>query len=132
MIKANELRLGNRLNLDDLDIDTGKWHERIIEVTYRDIHNLLHGHNMVKEAYNPIPLTEEILLKCGFDYDEEEKDYCITNNLGHKYGVHISNKNCALILYSITDWQIASNFKYLHQLQNLYFALTGEELEVNL
>jgi len=26
---------------------------------------------------------------------------------------------------------ISENIKYLHQLQNLYFALTGQELEIN-
>ena len=40
-IKAEELRLGNKIYMDDLDISTGKWHQKIIDVGYRDIYNLI-------------------------------------------------------------------------------------------
>lgn len=71
------------------------------------------------EAIKPIPLTEEILLKCGYKL-VRENHYGV---LGH------------LI------WNIENRFycdkngvqiKYVHQLQNLYFALTNEELIINL
>ena len=32
--------------------------------------------------------------------------------------------------YFICDCPIDCNIKFVHQLQNLYFALTGEELEI--
>lgn len=32
----------------------------------------------------------------------------------------------------LREWTIGKPFKYLHQLQNVYFALEGEELTVNL
>jgi len=65
----------------------------------------------------PIPLTEEWLL--NFGYTKEDSNFW---NLGHivwEYdgGVFICNKN------GIT-------LKYVHQLQNLYFALTGRELTI--
>lgn len=69
----------------------------------------------------PIELTEGILLKCGFipcsiiDNHFNISGMCIwkCNDmfLCDKNGVHI---------------------KYLHQLQNLYFALTNEELNIQL
>lgn len=73
----------------------------------------------------PIPLTEEWLLKFGFkkvksDYEEAETwdfyfgilYFDMANN-----SVKINGQYC---LYNIPE--------HVHQLQNLYFALTGEEL----
>jgi len=73
-----------------------------------------------------IPLTEEWLLNFGFEkqgiyyfkdyffgiYDDLS-EVCLWND-----GEQIGYKN--------------ENIKYIHQLQNLYFALTNEELTVNL
>jgi hypothetical protein len=78
-------------------------------------------------GYNPcsIPLTEEWLVKFGFklpayswigdkfhlsEWDRYPLNWCVA-----------MNKNNAIVV---------SKLKYVHQLQNLYFALTGEELEL--
>ena len=72
----------------------------------------------------PIPLTEEWLLKFGFKKDtfgSWKRDNCL-------YWI---DKDGGVL-------QIASGFaaiinapcQYAHQLQNLYFALTGNELEL--
>ena len=74
----------------------------------------------------PIPITEDILLKLGF-----EKGF-------HRYGL----ENCGLKCHkSLKEkhWVISQGFgiqftelteiQYLHQLQNLFFSLTGEELK---
>lgn len=77
----------------------------------------------------PIPLSEEVLLKCGF-----EKTY-----YGFKYNVNISlhfvvkNNEIYLGYFDDDDWcRIGKPIKHLHQLQNLFYDLTGEELEVSL
>lgn len=75
----------------------------------------------------PIPLTEEILLKCGF----EKPAYSFNGDIFHltewdKYPLNwcvAMNKNGAVLVEKL---------KYLHQLQNLYFALTGKELDIDL
>lgn len=65
----------------------------------------------------PIELTEEILLKCGFsEYDLEIGRIILTEDGG----------------FIITRLSQNVILKTLHQLQNLYFALTNEELEINL
>jgi len=65
----------------------------------------------------PIPLTEEWLLKFGFD------------DLG-TYGYGRGNFHICLheneFYFSINNRKVF--IKHVHQLQNLYFALTGEEL----
>ena len=76
---------------------------------------------------SPIPLTEEILLKCGFD--ENMVLSTIEGEIRY-YGdgdINIGGEDsCTLGMVYI------AKCKYLHQLQNLYFALTGKELEVEL
>ena len=72
---------------------------------------------------NPIELTEDILLKCGF------VNYEIFKNTWAYNGIEL------YILNGIISFELMNNsleIKYLDQLQNLYFALTGKELEVNL
>lgn len=80
---------------------------------------------------NPIELTPAILERwCGFE------------NLGNIFeidGWHgISVMQCYLngitfyhLITSPENVVISKDFDYLHQLQNIYFALTGEELKIN-
>lgn len=73
-----------------------------------------------------IELTEEILLKCGFYYDTDYLTFCIstcTIQLDY-YG----NEGYMCIIFGEDLYLI----KHLHQLQNLYYALTNEELNVQL
>jgi len=69
-------------------------------------------------AYSPIQLTPEILEKCGLInnkiFPEIEYFTLVDGSL------HFEDR------YTCVD------VKYLHQLQNLYFALTGVELNVQL
>ena len=67
--------------------------------------------------FEPIPLTEEWLLKFGF------------KKIGNRYGNGHKRK---VILNKQFYHSIAGYIKYVHQLQNLYFALTQTELEYDL
>jgi hypothetical protein len=79
------------------------------------------------DAINPIPLTPEILEKAGFvqqSFFVGKINYWIKGN----------------IVYSSIDNQIELNnpnvflckCSHVHQLQNIIYSLTGEELEINL
>jgi hypothetical protein len=73
------------------------------------------------EEIEPIPLTEEWLLKFGFHLDSY-KNFELNN-------ININRLNFKLTIFEDDDWyDIPIKTKYVHQLQNLYFALTGEEL----
>lgn len=75
----------------------------------------------------PIPLTEELLLKCGFRqalFDE----FVIDNSpVTFTIGKNHNGVFCADFGYG----RGALHCERLHQLQNLIFALTGEELQIN-
>ena len=95
-------------------------------------------YNYPKDYYEPITITEEILLKLGFKAEIEDiinrkfyilrlKGYCIdinewSNTIGRDYGIHIDNLSCDSIL--------GADIQYVHQLQNYIFDATGEELDV--
>lgn len=74
----------------------------------------------------PIPLTEEWLLKLGF-----EKSNRI--DLGELKPCYVMFSLALMIRHNsfFIDW-IGGNteLKYVHQLQNLYHALTGLELQI--
>ena len=76
------------------------------------------------EDIQPIPLTPEMLEKAGWRL-LFEKTY--ENN---KFDIWLSeSKNGG---YTFTSRPDGGKLLYfLHQLQNLYFALTGEELRIN-
>jgi hypothetical protein len=115
-MKANELRIGNIVlrkeflhsNLENCRFDK-------IVVTHNDI-NACHIYN---RHFEPIPLTEEWLLKFGFVTNPYEDRY-------EKGTIHIE---CDKTKGATYLWiENMPHIKYVHQLQNLYFALTGEEL----
>lgn len=108
-MEASELRVGNYIRNDVQGIN--------FQVNSVVIHRLCFGDS---EGYAPIELTEEILLKCGF----EEK-----NSILEKDGIRLFKIRD---LYFRGNFPIKADVRYLHQLQNLYFALTGEELNVQL
>lgn len=130
MIQAKELRIGNLISVKD---ENDVWNPK--EATTRDIFNLLSAHDIVKACYEPIPITEELLLKFGFEkvsvagwVSMGENYYRIgefvietKERLGFSYEWHKKFKDSA---------KYVTVFKYVHELQNLHFALTGKELQL--
>lgn len=71
--------------------------------------------------YHPIPLTPQVLEKCGFKnteynvYKKGKFEFYKDHTTGTSY-------------YPGLPPETATKFKYVHQLQNLHFAITNEEL----
>ncbi len=72
----------------------------------------------------PIPLTEEWLIKAGFEKD----DYPNTFVLSIEYIYVELTVFKGVISFRTSDDNVV--LKYVHQLQNLYFVLTDQELEL--
>jgi hypothetical protein len=123
MIKANEYREGilvldvapydkvHRVDLNMIINALGKWYQ-----------------------YRGIPLTPEWMERCGF----VRKSYGQASAIhGDNYwgldGVHIVEEYISAhwaYLFKYNDGSI--EVIHLHQLQNLYFALTSEELQIKM
>lgn len=123
MIKANELRIGNYVryygNNDILkiaNIDTRKrkgWSNGyIIEESEKELNKT------AISALEPIKLTEEWLIKFRF---ENIKNRWFHDELNLKI-----IKSEGFYMTCITE-----ELKFVHQLQNIFFALTGNELSLS-
>lgn len=133
-MKASELRIGNLVMIkNDLLPETNGKIYRVLGIEEKNDYEFEEStgvvslcpinpdwrrYNQFDEFVEPIPLTEEWLLKFGFKkrYKAFAKgDFTFIENSGMAYKL------------SIVD----NMPKYVHQLQNLYFALTGEELTLS-
>lgn len=72
-------------------------------------------------SYEPIPLTEEWLLKFGFEKIGGWDDY--EGYIKDEVEIALNEK------YPFENY-LQKELKHVHQLQNLYFALTGKELTI--
>lgn len=114
-MKASELRIGNIVE------------QGIIELI---VSSLIQVRDTIyeSEVIEPIPLTEEWLLKFGFDFSIDTwylKGFAIwETECGDKKGNEYMGFFYELREVGMMDREI----KYVHELQNLHFALTGEEL----
>lgn len=125
MIKANELRIGNWVYADDSDIWIDKAKNKPIQITIDDFEDTEHMY--------PIRLTPEILEKAGFVKHISIFDTIYFDINLNKYDYLRLIPDDESCICSLNDAiQLAPYMKHLHQLQNLYFALTGEELNINL
>lgn len=131
MLKASELRTGNYLAIGD-DLRRDLHYDQISAI--KDFYKVMNIDEQCQDVVleldyeqvdfdlskvKPIPLTEEWLLKFGFDslgtYGFGIGKFHVVNRLG---------KWCFPINHELVY------LKHVHQLQNLYFALAGEELQI--
>ena len=121
MIAANELRIGNNVVWDNPILNI----KEQIQINCEDF-ELITNKNLGNK-YHPIPLTPEILEKCGFDSDWS---YDIPKYQKNNFIMFWDGETLSASFGHMVDLSVY--LKHLHQLQNLYYALTGEELTINL
>lgn len=135
-MEVKELRLGNLVLFDNENImelasinsdDTIRlWREKETDTTCGCFRL-----NRIK----PIPLTEEWLLKFGFTI--RDKNYSLNYGGESMRYAFLDNPKNIFILYfhgrhgfNVYESRRSEDYciQYVHQLQNLYFALTNKEL----
>jgi len=104
-MKANELRIGNYTLFNNF-----LQPERVVIVDGRFLLPFNKTESEINNYYQPIPLTKEWLLKLNCSNNFLRKDI-------EGYFVWFNGEKIYV--------------KYVHQLQNLYFALTGEDLSID-
>lgn len=152
-MKANEIRIGNIIT-----VDNPQFHPNLKDVpmVIKGIHTTERGYavklehlipsddifteySQLIQFINPIPLTEEILLKAGFEKESEDDKYgrvfLIPNT---KYIIRVVNYGnpqkvdfgYSLEISDNKDWCGIKRIYFLHDLQNTIFALTGEDIKI--
>lgn len=133
-MEINELRIGNYVSFHNVFY-------KIVEIEKDRV--LIEYHNGETDYchidyIDPIELTEDVLLKIGF-----EKVYTVPHNrlrLCVKNGNEITRISYDFLFDDITRLEIMGNgdslnkrnIKYLHELQNTYYCLTNQEIEIKL
>lgn len=135
-MKAQELRIGNLLSYDGTVVQVSNTGSNGFETTKDGV---LYG-SCNLESYDPIELTEQWLIDFGFKRENRS-----TISADFWKGINPLTKDWLFSLIWIYDYE--KNHPYplkgypfykngyfeithVHQLQNLYFALTGEELQL--
>lgn len=122
MIKAQELRLGN------LVLDYGI----IVPVNHLMLSRLVGIEDEGKKCINlsPILITEDWLVKFGFRKCSGSRTYekfPVQVHFGDDGRLYVTLEFDSTVTGS---YSYDTDCEYVHQLQNLYYALTGEELTI--
>jgi len=135
-MKPNELRVGN-------------WYKSVkfgvpVHCTFSDFYELeimadgsKVDEDIVWRMFEPIVLDYEWAEKLGFSHGYD-------NWMDIKFGIYWEYKSTELSVNVVSGYcylasveghfspaYLGSKINYVHQLQNLYFALTGQELTIN-
>ncbi|MCW3106969.1 MAG: hypothetical protein JWQ09_1475 [Segetibacter sp.] len=152
MIRAEELRIGNLVSwnpkllnptvtLPPMQIEVFSIMQDKISYVFPNIENRVEpfeddvvkmgNDDKVLQELEPITLTIDIVEETGFTEKGGllASKYFEKGDLQLKYtGEYFQRVSVTKLNTTVYDWPI----KHFHQLQNLYFALTGEELEIKL
>ena len=126
-MKATELRIGNWYS-SGIDMETGEQvHNQVVPDLYMNWH--------VNGCWaEPIPLTEEWLERFGFETECKWINDC--RAVKGDFYITLDHDGATVIGYPTSvgmrnKWMFVQDIEYVHQLQNLYFAITGVELTKN-
>jgi len=140
-MKTSELRIGNLINgiyyeyENDGDSEEIE-HTVVCKVVTLDVADMceypifVYSDEEIEHfsEFEGIDLTEEWLLKFGFNAKSVNHNFRIDSDIDFQ----ISSGQRVIETNERSSFYLENNFgtkiNYVHQLQNLYFALTGEEL----
>lgn len=86
----------------------------------------------------PVKLTKEILTKLGFElkdfeneFDGKTQGYCTNHYMFIKGVWHLGISRHGVFVSFIAYGNFLRKLEYVHELQNLYYTLTGDNLVFN-
>ncbi len=132
MISVRELRIGNIALCKS--VYTGEFELMVVDEIIPNKPYEYGVNGYTESLLKPIPLTEEILLKSGF----EKAEIPFKDGSGSLFGYTAKGMEAFVLKYNpfnpvcFTEYHYGKKIEHLHQLQNLFFDLTGKELEIHL
>ncbi|TFD96692.1 hypothetical protein E2605_07685 [Dysgonomonas capnocytophagoides] len=136
-MKANEIRIGNLFTISGFPMYIEAIFKDTVYLNFEGNEGDVWEENT--KDLEPIPLTEEILIKAGATKIEDDHVYLMlqdaaTHLILMKSGEHWYPSIEQEPEFSNFDSNIVAlnRIESVHQLQNLCFALTGEEIKIDL
>lgn len=137
VLAVRSLSIGNLLKRNGI----------VVTIDARSIFDIWNNDRIDKLGYEPIRLTEDWLLRLGFKKEEKSP----SKNHGNYYSIWLMDYKYSFsyaafredwgFYHSYTDALkdedndkfdfISCGIKYVHELQNLYYSLSHEELSLN-
>lgn len=123
-LDSHEIRLGNTYKIE---LGDGTYKSDLINLA--DLENLLDDD--LDDFYQAMEISEEWLIRFGFKpvFDMSYSFPEPYDNLELAYYGSINGCKKGWVITKL--FGLSNGIKYVHQLENLYFALTGEELTYN-
>jgi len=114
-LNAIEIRVGNNVsfNNDDIKLDGSLF--------------AMYLQNELDKPFYPIKLSDKWLTDFGFTKTEWDNNNSFRKMVGNNDYTIVFYSNCVCEIGDI----ITKEIEFVHQLQNLYYALTGVELSVS-
>lgn len=129
-MEAEEFRVGNYLYYRDEShlLQVSNIGSNGFETV--DENGLLYGSDDILD-YNPIPLTEQLLLDFGFENTQIGLFQIKVLSRG-SINIHTNRRDIKFVELGTTGHYLFGvvDVKFVHHLQNLYFSLTGKELRI--
>lgn len=137
---SNELRIGNLVY--PIELWDGEPYsvtaENLSESIYEsvDVNHEKRLVHILNGQIAPIPLTEEWLLTLGFEKIEREnyksRKWYLREDIPHaiRFNLQKATIGGQQVMSAHKNDACVQHIQYVHQLQNLYFALSGEEITV--
>ncbi|MBB6109732.1 hypothetical protein SAMN05421821_105150 [Mucilaginibacter lappiensis] len=128
---AQDLRLGNIVKGITTD------YCKVYSISYDDVSGIrFHSEGSTSSTWSggkgiePVELTEDWLIKFGLSKDEASSNGSVRYNFRYQrltINLHSDGEHPVFFEGNCITWVM-----FVHQLQNLYFVLTGEELTMQL
>lgn len=134
-MKGNDLRIGNWVKVNDPIFGVNTY--KVATIRDNGIITLNDNISCLVDNIEPIELTEDVLLKIGFEkisdcYVLQNEYICLAyykDSFKQELVAGVKRKGkCLCHINELKNYDI----KYLHELQNAYYIVTNEELEVEL
>ena len=119
MIQAKELRIGNLV------------FRKFYGKEDKEVREMILPYFSQLDRLEPIPVTKYWLFNLGLEYNKTWDRFTVFENDAFSLYASFDDINGFQIWFENAFAECPLNIEYIHQLQNLYFAFTCEELTLS-
>ena len=130
MIDSKDLRIGNLVMVNQ-KMAQGTF--SVVRISSNTVYvNTMRPIDLSLDEIHPIPITEEMLIEFGWIWNKDCNSFEKHPNGDARMNLTYNSPSGSWTMFNyVLKALIANKIFYIHQLQNLFYALTGQELTIN-